>query len=50
MLSFLGDMQKPTQWTTLFAACFLSALPILVIYAFLQKQFVEGIALSGVKG
>lgn len=40
MLSFLGDMQKPTQWTMLFAACFLSALPMLLAYAFLQKQFV----------
>ena len=35
MLSFLGDMQKPTQWTMLFAACFLSALPMLIAYAFL---------------
>lgn len=50
MLSFLGDMQKPTQWTTLFAACFLSALPILVIYAFLQKQFVGGLTVGAVKG
>ena len=50
MLSFMGDMQKPTQWTMLFAACFLSALPMLIIYAFLQKQFVGGLTAGAVKG
>ena len=50
MLSFLGDMQKPTQWTMLFAACFLSALPMLLAYAFLQKQFVGGLTVGAVKG
>ena len=50
MLSFLGDMQKPTQWTMLFAACFLSALPMLIAYAFLQKQFVGGLTVGAVKG
>ena len=50
MLSFLGDMQKPTQWTMLFAACFLSALPMLLAYAFLQKQFVGGLTVGAVIG
>ena len=50
MLSFLGDMQKPTQWTMLFAACFLSARPMLLAYAFLQKQFVGGLTVGAVKG
>ena len=50
MLSFLGDMQTPTQWTMLFAACFLSALPMLLAYAFLQKQFVGGLTVGAVKG
>lgn len=50
MLSFLGDMQKPTQWTMLFSACFLSALPMLLAYAFLQKQFVGGLTVGAVKG
>ena len=50
MLSFLGDRQKPTQWTMLFAACFLSALPMLLAYAFLQKQFVGGLTVGAVKG
>lgn len=50
MLSFLGDMQKPTQWTMLFAACFLSALPMLIAYSVLQKQFVGGLTVGAVKG
>ena len=31
------------------AATLISVLPILVLYTFLQKYFVEGIALSGLK-
>lgn len=50
MLTFLGDMQKATQWTMLFAACFLSALPVLIIYAFLQRYFVDGLTAGAIKG
>lgn len=32
------------------ASCLLALLPILIIYAFLQKQFVEGIERSGITG
>lgn len=32
------------------AGCLLSLLPILIIYAFMQKQFVEGIERSGITG
>ncbi len=32
------------------AGCLLALLPILIIYAFLQKQFVEGIERSGITG
>ena len=34
MLNFIGDMENATQWNMLFAACFLSAIPILIIYVF----------------
>jgi len=34
----------------LMAATFLVILPILIIYAFLQKQFMEGIERSGLTG
>lgn len=50
MLNFIGDMENATQWNMLFAACFLSALPILIIYAFLQRYFVGGLTVGAVKG
>lgn len=50
MLNFIGDMENATQWNILFAACFLSAVPVILIYAFLQKYFVSGLATGAVKG
>lgn len=50
MLNFIGDMENSTQWNMLFAACFLSAIPIIIIYAFLQRYFVSGLATGAVKG
>ena len=41
----------PSQWIVwVQAGCLLSLLPILIIYAFMQKQFVEGIERSGITG
>ena len=39
-----------TQWAPLMAVVVLATLPILVLYLFFQRYFVEGIAASGVKG
>jgi raffinose/stachyose/melibiose transport system permease protein len=50
MLNFIGDMENSTQWNMLFAACFLSAIPIIMVYAFLQRYFVAGLATGAVKG
>ena len=50
MLGFMGDQTNPTAWNVLFAACFLCALPLLVIFAFLQKFFIKGLAVGSVKG
>lgn len=50
MLNFIGDMENATQWNQLFAACYLSALPILLIYAFLQRYFIGGLTTGAVKG
>ncbi|MCI3920798.1 carbohydrate ABC transporter permease [Paenibacillus sp. TRM 82003] len=50
MLGFLGDQQNPTQWNVLFAACFLCAFPLLLIFSFLQKYFVGGLTVGSVKG
>lgn len=50
ILNFIGDMENATQWNMLFAACFLSAIPILIIYVFLQRYFVSGLTVGAVKG
>ena len=39
-----------TQWAPLMAVVVLATLPIVVLYLFFQRYFVEGIAASGVKG
>ncbi|WP_070000408.1 carbohydrate ABC transporter permease [Cellulosilyticum sp. I15G10I2] len=50
MLSFLGDRENPTQWNVLFAACILCAIPLIIVFSLLQKQFVSGVAAGAVKG
>jgi len=50
MLQFLGDKVNPAQWNVLFAACVLCALPLIIVFLALQKQFVNGIAAGAVKG
>ena len=39
-----------TNWPPLMATVVIATLPILVLYLFFQRYFVEGIAASGVKG
>jgi multiple sugar transport system permease protein len=39
-----------TNWPPLMAMVVLATIPILVLYVFFQRYFVEGIAASGVKG
>jgi multiple sugar transport system permease protein len=48
-LSQFQDLYQ-TQWAPLMALVVLATLPILVLYLFFQRYFVEGIAASGVKG
>ncbi|MDR2095186.1 MAG: carbohydrate ABC transporter permease [Treponema sp.] len=43
-----GDFD--TQWNIVMAATLLSILPLVVVFVFAQKFFIEGIALSGIKG
>jgi len=50
MLGFMGDKENPTQWNTLFAACFLCAMPLIIAFGFLQKYFISGLAAGSVKG
>jgi multiple sugar transport system permease protein len=39
-----------TNWPPLMATVVLATIPILILYLFFQRYFVEGIAASGVKG
>ena len=39
-----------TEWGVLIAALTLSALPIIIVFILLQKQFIRGLAAGGVKG
>jgi multiple sugar transport system permease protein len=39
-----------TNWPPLMAMVVLATLPVLILYLFFQRYFVEGIAASGVKG
>ena len=39
-----------TDWALLMAACVIAVIPIIVIYVLAQKYFVQGIALTGLKG
>lgn len=42
--------QHGAEWSMLMAASTVMALPIIVLYFFAQKTFVEGITLTGIKG
>lgn len=44
-----GSLSKP-NYGYIMAATTVTFLPPFILYVFLQKQFVEGIALSGIKG
>lgn len=46
---FQQQMQHGGQFTVLMAGAFLSILPLLLVFFFAQKLFIEGVALSGVK-
>lgn len=46
---FQTQMTLGGKFTVLMAGALLSILPLLIVFFFAQKQFVEGIALSGVK-
>lgn len=39
-----------TQWGLIMAASSLAVIPVLAVFAFFQKQIIEGIVLTGMKG
>ncbi len=48
-LSYLQQMGH-TDWPLLMAGAVMALLPVLAVYVFAQRSFVEGIALTGIKG
>lgn len=42
--------QNRTEWSLLMATALLITLPVIVVYFFVQKRFIEGITFSGIKG
>jgi multiple sugar transport system permease protein len=49
-LQFFQSQNGGTEWHYLMAASTLVALPIIVLFFFTQKTFIEGISMTGIKG
>jgi multiple sugar transport system permease protein len=48
LYAYLGD--HSSQWQLLYASAVLITIPPLILFFFAQKAFIQGIALSGLKG
>lgn len=48
-LTFFSGMNA-TEWNLVFAGAVMVALPILIIFVFFQKYFIQGVVVLGVKG
>ncbi len=48
-LSFMQG-QYATDYPTMMAGAVMAVLPLLILFAIFQKQFIEGVAMSGIKG
>lgn len=44
-----SSMGRRPEWSVIMAAAILSVLPIMAVYSFASRRFMEGIALSGLK-
>lgn len=49
-LQFYQSQHGGTQWNLLMAASTIVVLPVIVLFFFTQKQFIQGIAVTGIKG
>ncbi|GAA0401987.1 carbohydrate ABC transporter permease [Microbispora corallina] len=43
-------VQNRTSWTLLFAGSVIATLPMIIVFIVFQRKFVQGIALTGIKG
>ena len=48
-LGYFSSMYQ-TQWHLVYAAAVMVASPIIILFAFMQKYFIQGVVVSGVKG
>lgn len=48
--TFIGDNQYAKRWGIFSAAALLGAIPMVLLFTFLQKQLVSGLTKGGVKG
>ena len=49
-LQFYQSQHGGTQWNLLMAASTIVIMPVIVLFFFAQKQFIQGIAVTGLKG
>lgn len=49
MLARLNS-QYATQWTLLMAGSVIAVMPVIIMFLFLQRYFVESVAITGIKG
>ena len=49
-LQFYQSQHGGTQWNLLMAASVVVVTPVILLFFFAQKQFIQGIAVTGLKG
>jgi len=47
---FAFKSQRTTEWALLMAASVVATLPLVVVFFFIQRYFLQGITLTGIKG
>lgn len=47
---FVSSQQRQAEWGMMMAASTMMVLPVILLFFFAQKQFVQGITLTGIKG
>ncbi|OIP03957.1 MAG: sugar ABC transporter ATP-binding protein [Armatimonadetes bacterium CG2_30_66_41] len=49
-LQFYQSQHGGTEWNMLMAACTIIVLPVIILFFFTQRTFIQGIAVTGMKG